>query len=52
MKGPGAVTSAVTGELPAFTPGATEAQRAGQVIVGTIAPPAIIEYAASRQAAI
>ena len=39
----GAVTSAVTGELPAFTPGATEAQRAGQVIVGRLPPPAIIE---------
>ena len=36
------------GKLPAFAPGATEAQRAGQVIVGTIAPHAIIEYAASR----
>jgi len=28
--GPGAVTSAVTGELPAFAPGATEVERAGQ----------------------
>jgi hypothetical protein len=41
-------SAAHRGELPAFAPGATETQRAGQVIVGTIAPLTIIEYAASR----